>query len=195
MIKKIYCFRHGQTDWNKLHKIQGCEVDNPLNETGKKQASNISKISLGAVYSSPMIRAQQTAEIYNEKLDLDIQVDDGFKEIDFGNWTGKTWLEVEKEYGVEMVNQFKSVDDMYDDFCIPGGDVKMESVNRFINTMKKAGKESLADKIGIFAHGRMLYFISNKLTQKGADYPLMDNSEYFEFEYNTETDELILIEE
>lgn len=195
MIKKIYCFRHGQTDWNKAHKIQGCEVDNPLNETGKKQAKEIPLLPLQAMYSSPMIRARQTAEIYNEKLGLDIKVKENLREIDFGDWGGKTWIEVEQEYGSAMVDRFKIVKEEFDTFQVPNGDIKIEAINRFINSLKEIGNECDKETIGVFNHGRMLYFISNKLTKKEEGYPLMDNSEYFVFEYDTETDELELVEE
>ena len=41
----IYLFRHGQTEWNLLHKMQG-HRDIPLNETGLKEAKNLNKKEL-----------------------------------------------------------------------------------------------------------------------------------------------------
>ena len=38
---KIYVVRHGETDWNNKHLVQGL-IDNPLNEKGREQAKNIS---------------------------------------------------------------------------------------------------------------------------------------------------------
>ena len=195
MIKTFYCFRHGQTDWNKELKIQGCEADIPLNETGLAQARDIPEFPLDAIYASPMIRAKQTANAYNEKLDLNIIVKEGLKEIDFGAWSGMTWAEVERDYGKVDVASFQSVEDKDDGFKIPKGDVKERAIERFIKALKNIGENSDAENIGIFTHGRLLYFISNKLSTTDEVFPLMDNSEYFEFKYDTETDELTLVEE
>ena len=195
MIKTFYCFRHGQTDWNKRFKIQGCEVNLPLNETGEKQAKSIPNFDIDVIYYSPMVRAEQTAKIYNKKKHLKTISEHGIKEIHFGDWSGMTWEEVESKYGIDMVEKFQSADEKDDNFQIPNGDVKIEAVNRFIKALKKIAKNSNKEKIGVFTHGRLLYFISNKLSPSGKYYQLMNNSEHFEFEYDTETDELVLVED
>lgn len=68
---KIYTIRHGETDWNKLNRVQGA-TDNPLNEKGLQQAEetgeNLKDIPFTKVYSSPLIRARQTTEGVLKKL-------------------------------------------------------------------------------------------------------------------------------
>ena len=63
---KIYLTRHGQTDWNKQHLMQG-RSDLPLNETGRLQAGEIRRklegISFDAVYASCLKRAVTTASL------------------------------------------------------------------------------------------------------------------------------------
>ena len=64
----IYIIRHGQTELNHAQVLQG-RSDQPLNENGKQQASEASTmlqrygVSFDHVFSSPLIRAVQTAEI------------------------------------------------------------------------------------------------------------------------------------
>lgn len=62
---KIYLVRHGETDWNVVHRFQGRE-DIPLNEGGIKQAvaagKALKKSGIEAVYTSPLIRAVRTAQ-------------------------------------------------------------------------------------------------------------------------------------
>jgi probable phosphoglycerate mutase len=57
--------RHGETDWNRQHRIQGGSSDTPLNPEGKKQARELalrlSASSIEAIYSSPLKRALETA--------------------------------------------------------------------------------------------------------------------------------------
>lgn len=63
---EIYLVRHGQTDWNRQNLIQG-HKDIPLNQTGIKQATGLSRnwsqVSFSSAYSSDLSRAQHTAEI------------------------------------------------------------------------------------------------------------------------------------
>ena len=71
-MTEICLVRHGQTDWNFQEIIQGRE-DIPLNEVGKKQASQ-SAAALQAeawdiIISSPLIRAQETAKKMQRQLD------------------------------------------------------------------------------------------------------------------------------
>jgi broad specificity phosphatase PhoE len=62
----IYVVRHGQTDWNLEGRFQG-RIDIPLNEKGKNQAKKTKEklegIEFDKVFSSPLKRALETAQI------------------------------------------------------------------------------------------------------------------------------------
>ena len=62
----LYIMRHGKTEWNELHKLQG-RTDIPLNEEGRKMAEQAREkykdVSFDICYCSPLIRARETAEI------------------------------------------------------------------------------------------------------------------------------------
>jgi len=65
--RRIYIIRHGETEWNKLGKIQGGGYDIPLNENGRQQAWTTAMafhdIPLGVIASSHLSRAKETADI------------------------------------------------------------------------------------------------------------------------------------
>ncbi len=89
---KIYLMRHGETDANKSKVLQG-QLDNPLNDSGRRQAREAAKLLKGItfdkIYSSPLIRAVETGEIASgidrEKFILDARI----REIGFGDAEGK----------------------------------------------------------------------------------------------------------
>lgn len=62
----VYFVRHGQTDWNVEHRIQG-SVDTELNEVGIRQAEQmrdkLASMNFAAIYTSPLQRARNTAKI------------------------------------------------------------------------------------------------------------------------------------
>ena len=62
----IYIIRHGETDWNVLRKFQG-RTDIPLNENGRQVAEwtreGLKEIDFDIVYTSPLRRAKETAQI------------------------------------------------------------------------------------------------------------------------------------
>ena len=93
--------RHGETDWNRDHRFQG-HADPPLNEDGRRQAREFAEQIAGeriaAIYSSPLRRALETAEIVAERLGLDVTPVDALREIDVGEWQGLTRSEVEERY-------------------------------------------------------------------------------------------------
>jgi len=62
---RLYIARHGETDWNAAHRLQGW-TDRPLNELGKKQAVDLAEslrgVRLDAIYSSTLSRSRDTAQ-------------------------------------------------------------------------------------------------------------------------------------
>ncbi|HHT7235310.1 histidine phosphatase family protein [Bacillus hominis] len=92
-MTEICLVRHGQTDWNFQEIIQGRE-DIPLNEVGKKQASQsaaaLQAESWDIIISSPLIRAQETAKEIAGAIGLpSILLDERFMERNFGEASGK----------------------------------------------------------------------------------------------------------
>lgn len=87
----LYIMRHGITDWNKWHKLQG-RTDIPLNEEGRQMARVAAKecadVHFDVCYCSPLVRALETAEIVLESKDVPIITDDRLMEMSFGEYEG-----------------------------------------------------------------------------------------------------------
>ena len=85
--------RHGETEWNAEHRIQG-HSDAPLSAVGIEQAqllaSRLNDTPLAAAYSSDMARASKTAEIIVAGHGIDVQEMFDLRERNYGQWEGKT---------------------------------------------------------------------------------------------------------
>jgi len=100
-LMKIILIRHGQTQWNKEEIFRG-RSDIPLDDVGIKQAKAITKrlssSGIKAVYSSPLKRALETAQIIAKRFNLKVKVVDDLIDFDFGKWQGLSLEEVQKQF-------------------------------------------------------------------------------------------------
>ncbi len=87
----LYIMRHGKTEWNTLHKIQG-RTDIPLSDEGRemaeKAAAEYADVHIDVCYSSPLVRAKETAEILLRGRGIPIICDDRLMEMSFGVYEG-----------------------------------------------------------------------------------------------------------
>ncbi|MBR1896683.1 MAG: histidine phosphatase family protein [Pyramidobacter sp.] len=103
---RLFIVRHGETAWNREGRFQG-QIDTPLNEKGLAQADLTAErfrgFPLQAVLASPLSRARVTGEkIYAAAKCDSFVIDDGFKEINHGEWEGKTTAEVIDQFGPQL---------------------------------------------------------------------------------------------
>ncbi len=90
--RRVYLIRHGETEWNKLSRIQGRE-DVPLCAEGLEQARNLAErfrgVRLSAVLTSPLMRAWKTADMIAEAVGAPVYVEPDLTERDFGSVSGR----------------------------------------------------------------------------------------------------------
>jgi broad specificity phosphatase PhoE len=100
-VTRLLLVRHGETGWNLDSRFQG-HADPPLNETGRTQARKLAAAlanrSFAAVYTSPLRRAFETAEIVAAPHGLRPVAVKGLREVDVGAWQGLTRDEVERRF-------------------------------------------------------------------------------------------------
>lgn len=148
----IYFVRHGQTDWNKAQRWQG-RSDVELNQTGRLQAKAVQaffvehNIKPSAVLSSPMRRALETAHGIASAFEQDVLSEQAFREINLGDFEGKTTDELIAEYG----ERFKDWLANHHLTASPGGENIEQAITRIKDTLN-THIQQFGDQLVIVAH-------------------------------------------
>ena len=101
-MRKIYLFRHAEPDFpGNIRRCIGSRSDYPLSNNGRNTAAKVSQcvknLRLSAVFSSPLLRARETAEILFANS-CKIQICDDLREMDCGLWDGMTFSDIREKY-------------------------------------------------------------------------------------------------
>lgn len=150
---KFFCIRHGLTELNKQKKVNG-EVDEPLAPEGIEQAKEASALlpkTIKHIYTSPMKRARQTAEILSSKLKCSVTAVDELTEIRMGSLAGKAWAEMEE--GLELKQKHRSIKFDYRPY---GGESSPEVKKRVISFLKKIQGKHQSGEVLIITHGGII---------------------------------------
>lgn len=184
MVTTFYLVRHGETHWNKAHRMQGW-TNNPLNAKGKREAHNIARElkthKFDALYSSSLLRAIQTADIIAHYHRLTIIKEDAFKERGYGMFEGMIWKEIDNHplfvRGTETYGKYH--------FKPPNGESKEELHNRVINRLNELVQLHKEEKVLIVTHGGVIRAIAMHLgvIDKEDDTFFVPNAGYISFEY------------
>ncbi|WP_377271793.1 bifunctional RNase H/acid phosphatase [Peterkaempfera sp. SMS 1(5)a] len=100
--------RHGETRLTPEKRFSGSGGSDPeLSDKGLWQAERAAAAlaargTVQAVVSSPLKRARQTAEAAAARLGLEVRIDEGIRETDFGAWEGLTFAEVQQQYPADL---------------------------------------------------------------------------------------------
>ncbi|MCC9311069.1 bifunctional RNase H/acid phosphatase [Kitasatospora sp. RB6PN24] len=100
----LVLLRHGETALTPQKRFSGSTGSDPeLSAKGRWQAERAAEAlaargTVQAVVSSPMLRTRQTAEAVAVRLGLEVRVEEGLRELDFGAWEGLTFAEVRERH-------------------------------------------------------------------------------------------------
>ena len=174
MTKDFYIFRHGQSTYNLVGKIQGQTNDSVLTELGIQQAEAIGKRLLNEgieiIVTSPLFRAVQTAKFVNKTLNKDIVKDNRFTEVDVGVVEGMHYLEAKEKYSEEF-EKMHSNGKEYDESSYPDGETRKQVRERVFNGLEYWAENNNYNKIAISSHGIMLSQILFALGENKTDIP------------------------
>ncbi|MFD9910308.1 bifunctional RNase H/acid phosphatase [Streptomyces sp. NPDC059063] len=100
--------RHGETPLTPQKRFSGSGGSDPsLSDIGREQAVRVAAAlaargTVQAVVSSPLLRCQETARTVAARLGLDVHLEEGLRETDFGQWEGLTFAEVRERQPDEL---------------------------------------------------------------------------------------------
>ncbi len=93
----LYLIRHGQTDWNRDHRIMGTGPI-PLNENGRGMVADLGRAlkakGIPVVYTSTVARALESARILADEWGAELREEPRLNESPFDGWIGKTYHEL-----------------------------------------------------------------------------------------------------
>ena len=107
----IIFLRHGQAINNTQRILAGRTPGIPLTEQGIDQAEKAAKfledMNISAIYSSPIERAKNTANIVGKHNSIDVKIDDRLIELDMGKFTGVPYDEIFSSHGNVFMKFYK----------------------------------------------------------------------------------------
>lgn len=141
--KRIILIRHGETEWNRLHRFQG-RSDIPLNETGHMQARALAHAlrneDITAIYTSPLRRAVDTARhVARFHPSLTLLEDAGLLEMDLGDFegmAGQKWATSYPQFRTQWESSPASL-------AMPGGESLADVQLRAVQTLTRISGNSL----------------------------------------------------
>jgi ribonuclease H / adenosylcobalamin/alpha-ribazole phosphatase len=142
--------RHGQTPMSVQKRYAG-RSDVPLTDVGRQQAAAAAKrlasAGLGAIGTSPLLRAAATAQEVATVTGAAVVTDDGFRETDFGAWEGLTFAEVRERWPGELTAWLADPD-----VAPPGGESFIEVSTRVTAALNRVLAARAGQTVLIVSH-------------------------------------------
>ena len=177
---QLYLIRHGEVE-EKYHKVfGGSRIDMALSPWGLQQAEAakvwMAKTPLDAIYASPMKRVRQTLAPTGEAREMTPQFMEGLREVDFGDWTGHRWEEVQRLFGVSAFDWLEIIENG----GIPNGEPVEEIKNRVGTCLQQILEAHPHQRVAVFCHGGIIRVMLALLLEM----PLMRMA-HFNIEYGS----------
>jgi probable phosphoglycerate mutase len=142
--------RHGQTPLSIEKRYSGLG-DPPLTAEGERQAAaaarRLRSYDIGAIVSSPLGRARRTAELVAAEVGRQVEVEDGLRETDFGEWEGLTFGEVRKKWPDEMAAWWADPA-----VAPPGGESFLDAQRRVVAARQRVLAAHPEDTVLVVSH-------------------------------------------
>jgi len=162
----IYLVRHGETDWNREHRIQG-STDIALNDTGRDQAATTGELlstrAWDGVYASPLSRAYETGAIIARRLGLpEPGVVPEVAERRYGEAEGLTGDEIDARFP--------------GDTPVPGRETREEVAARTIPALVALAEQHPGESIVVVSHGGVIRTVLMEVAPEAPFEPIRNGS-------------------
>jgi broad specificity phosphatase PhoE len=151
----IYLARHGQTAYNAAGRFQGW-LPVGLDDTGRRQAHALAiearEVAPRTLVSSQIERAVETAAIVGREIGLEPVVDERFAETDAGDWTDRTFADVQAE-DPDGFARFLALDP---DWGFPGGETFAGQLERVLLGIEDWRAREAEHPVLVVCHGNTI---------------------------------------
>lgn len=155
-MKQVYLIRHGLPEFPDGQRRCIGSTDLPLSPEGAAQAAEMARSlpSVTAVFSSPLIRAQQTAQA----ITPDFTIVENLRDQDYGQWEGLTFPEIKQRFPALYAARAKDLS-----LLPPGAENSQSALARFSAAVEQAARKSPGD-LAVVAHGGVIALLLESLT-------------------------------
>ena len=152
---RLLLARHGQAVWHGENRYVSIS-DIELTETGREQSRALVRCAEreqpALIVCSPLVRAIETARPAAEACGLELKVDDRLREVDFGEWEGRTLGEI-READPSAVERFEE-DPVQHGF--PGGEPLPEAAQRALEVLRELDRACAGQTVLVVAHNTLI---------------------------------------
>lgn len=149
----FYVIRHGDHDLLG-RELVGRRAGVSLNEKGRVQAGRLADAlkdqAIAQVLSSPRERARETAEPIAARQGRKVAVSEALDEIDFGEWTGRSFAELDRDPHWQAFNRHRS------STTIPGGELLLEVQARIVRLIEDLSERHPEHRLALVSHGDVI---------------------------------------
>jgi broad specificity phosphatase PhoE len=170
---RLLLIRHAESVGNRERRLQG-RTDFPLTTRGRRQAEELAAAlaqeEVGAVYSSPIGRALETAEAIAGRLRLTVEVETALQEYDFGDMSGLTWAKI-RELRPQLIEELLS--DSADFPRYPGEEGREEFRERVCGALWRISElHAREEAVAVVTHAGPIAVFLLDVLQRGYQRPM-----------------------
>jgi broad specificity phosphatase PhoE len=152
---RLFLLRHGEVE-ARYHRIFGGRIDMELSPRGHEQAralaDYLAATHFNAIYASPMKRAQQTLAPLAVQKGMPATTLAGLREVDFGDWTGLGWQQVQERFGVSAFDWLDRLEGGH----VPGAESGAQFRARVEPCLRQILRDCPSQTVGVVCHGGVI---------------------------------------
>ena len=149
-MTRLLLIRHAEAEGGGVYTGSS---DPSLSALGKRQAralaKHVQRFGPAAVYSSRKRRAKMTADEISRAGHIRVRAVKGLEEIDFGEWEGKTFREIDRKYGARFRKWVAGAGS----YRAPGGERLREMQGRVLSALRRILKANRGSTVAVVCHG------------------------------------------